>query len=101
MITESFGKLYNDAGELVAEGSCQIDHERGSVTLHPVVDTPLLSRQQGLLRLSCEDGSEFAITDHIIRFRLNVPGSQPGPTYRLYMAGAPGLRSTASEGEGR
>ena len=101
MITESFGKLYNAAGELVAEGSCLVDHEHGSVTLRPIIDTPLLSRQKGLLWLRCEDGSEFAITDRIIRFRLNVPSAPPGPAYRLYMQGAPGLRSTGSEGEGR
>jgi hypothetical protein len=101
VITDSFGKLFNDGGELVAEGSCQVDHEKGSVTLRPIVDTPLLSRQEGVLRLVLDDGGEFQISDRIIRFRLNVPGVPYGPAYRLYMLGAPGLRSTGSGGEMR
>ena len=92
MITDSFGKLYNDGGELVAEGPCQVDHDRGSVTLRPVIDTPLLTRQQhGALRLVLDDGGVLAMTDRIIRFRLNAPGVPSGPAYRLYVAGAPGL----------
>ncbi len=85
---DAFGKLYNENGEILAEGSCQVDVEKGSVTLRPIVDTPLLSRQRGLMRLELEDGSEFSLTDRVIRFRLNVPGAQPGAAYRLYLVGA-------------
>ncbi len=82
---DAFGKLYNQEGEILAEGNCQVDEGRGSVTLRPLVDTPLLNRSQGELRLELEDGSFFYLTDRIIRFRLNVPGTPPGPTYRLFL----------------
>jgi hypothetical protein len=83
LIQDAFGKLYNDANELVAEGSCQIDHERGVVNMRPVIDSPLMERQHGTLRLDLDDGTELGVTDQIIRFRLNAPGVPPGPSYRL------------------
>ena len=84
---DAFGKLYNEAGEIVAEGNCQVDAEKGIVTMRPLIDSPLISRQTGLLRLELEDGSEFTLTDRVIRFRLNVPGKPAGAAYRLYMVG--------------
>jgi hypothetical protein len=87
LILESFGKLYTQNNEIVAEGSCQVDMERGSVTMRPIVDTPLISRQKGNLRLELDDGTELTIREGIIRFRLNVPGAPPGPAYRLFVAG--------------
>ena len=88
MIVDSFGKLYNDRDEIVAEGTCQVDVERGNITMRPIVDTPLLSRQRGTLRLELDDGSQLLISDRIIRFRLNVPGVPPGAAYRLFVSGA-------------
>ena len=93
MIKDSFGKLYNDSGEIVAEGPCQVDAEHGSVTLRPIVDTPLLGRQHGVLRLELDDGAELPISDRIIRFRLNLPGVPPGPAYRLYFTSQERLHS--------
>jgi hypothetical protein len=93
MILDSFGKLYNDGGELVAEGSCQVDLDRGSVTLRPVIDTPLITRQQGLLRLVLDDGAEFSVSASVIRFRLNVPGVPPGPAYRLVFSDTQRMRA--------
>jgi hypothetical protein len=87
VIRDSFGKLYNQGGEIVAEGSCQVDEERGSVTLRPLIDTPLLSRQQGVLRLFLDEGDELSVSSRVIRFRLNVPGSPPGAAYRLFIQG--------------
>ena len=86
MLLEGFGKLCNQAGEILAEGTCQIDVEHGSITLRPLIDTPLLSREQGTLRLEMEDGSEISLTDHVIRFRLNLPGVPPGAAYRLFIS---------------
>ena len=87
MIVESFGKLYTQQNEIVAEGSCLVDMDRGSVTMRPVVDTPMISRQRGNLRLELDDGTELTIREGIIRFRLNVAGAPPGPAYRLFVAG--------------
>jgi hypothetical protein len=98
LILDAFGKLYNDGGELVAEGNCQVDVERGTVTLRPIIDTPLLSRQEGLLRLVLEDGTEFSLSHNAIRFRLNVPGVPPGPAYRLSFAGHSSAEGRAAGG---
>ena len=78
-------KLYNEGNELVADGTCEVDTERGSVTLRPTFDTPTISRQHGLLRLEMEDGAEFYLSDRVIRFRLHVPGLPPGAAYRLFL----------------
>lgn len=97
MILDSFGKLFTASGEIVAEGSCQVDMDRGSVTLRPVVDTPLLSRQKGTMRLVLDDGTELAIREGLIRFRLNTPGAIPGPAYRLFVAGGGTSPAQAAE----
>ena len=88
MVIDTFGKLFMQSGEIVAEGPCQVDMERGSVTLRPLVDTPLLSREKEPMRLVLDDGMELSIRAGIIRFRLNTPGTPPGPAYRLFVAGA-------------
>jgi hypothetical protein len=93
MIQDAFGTLRNEAGEIVAEGNCQVDVDRGSATMRPIIDTPLLSRQQGVLYLRLDDGAEYAVSDRIIRFRLNVTGVPPGPAYRLTFADKGRLRS--------
>ena len=97
MSFNGFGRLFNHGGEIIAEGNCDVDPERGVVNLHPLYDNPLIGRQHGLLRLELEDGSAFSISDRVIRFRLNVPGARPGPAYRLFFAGE--LRSTPASGE--
>jgi len=86
MLNESFGRVFNANGEIVAEGSCSIDLERGSVTLHPVFDNALLPREAGELRLALDDGSEYTLKKGVIRFRLNVPGAPIGNAYRMFIA---------------
>ncbi len=83
MITSAYGKLYNQGGELVAEGTCQVDDERGSVTIRPPYEMPLLERQHGMLRLELEDGSELTLSDRVLRFRVSLPGAPSGNLYRL------------------
>jgi hypothetical protein len=97
LILESFGKLYTQQNEIVAEGSCLVDMERGSVTMRPEVDTPMISRQTGSLRLELDDGTELTIREGIIRFRLNVAGAPPGPAYRLFVAGGGTSPARAAE----
>jgi hypothetical protein len=89
--------LYTQHNEIVAEGSCLVDMDRGSVTMRPIVDTPLISRQKGNLRLELDDGTELTIRAGIIRFRLNVAGNPPGPAYRLFVAGGGTSQTRAAE----
>ena len=93
MIREGFGKLYNTEHELVAEGHCQVDDVRGTITMRPVIDTPTLSRQRGRMRVELEDGSEITVTDNIIRFRLNLPNVPGGAAYRMFFADKPPMPS--------
>ncbi len=90
MIRDSFGKLFNSGGEIVAEGPCQVDEENGRVTMRPLIDTSLLSRQHGTLRLALDDGDDLMVSANMIRFRLNVPGVPPGPAYRLFIQASAG-----------
>jgi hypothetical protein len=85
LLNESFGRVFNDHGEIVAEGNCSLDMESGRVTLHPVFDSPLLSRTPGALRLALDDGTEWSLKKGVIQFRLNVPGVPPGPAYRMFL----------------
>lgn len=91
MISSSFGKIANEQGEIVAEGACEVDDGRGSVTLRPILDMPLLERQHGTLRLFLDDGSELLLTDRVIHFRVNLPGQRPGSIYRMFIAHQQGL----------
>ena len=97
MVIDSFGKLFTQSGEIMAEGPCQVDVERGSVTLRPLVDTPLLSREKETMRLVLDDGMELSIRAGIIRFRLNASGAPPGPGYRLFVAGVGMSQTPAAE----
>jgi hypothetical protein len=97
VIYDSQGKLWNEHNEIVAEGNCQVDNDHGSVTFRPIIDTPLLSREQGPLRLELEDGTELELTARVIRFRLNVPGVPPGAAYRLFFTPQQRLRSAGGD----
>ena len=97
MAYSSFGKLFNVNGELIAEGNCEVDAERGTVSFHPVYDNPELGRQTGAIRLDLDDGGSLLLSDHVIRYRLNAPGVPPGWVYRLFLAGM-SAEQTASGG---
>jgi hypothetical protein len=90
LIIESFGKLFTESGEIVAEGSCQIDIERGTVTMRPMIDTPLITRHKGPLHLRLDDGTSFKVRPGIIKYNLNVPGAPAGPAYRMFVTGGDG-----------
>lgn len=97
MTTSAFGKLFTSGGEILAEGNCQIDEERGSVTLRPLIDTPMLSRETAELRLELENGSQYHLSPRVIRYRLNVPGEPPGFAYRFSFATTPKRRAAGGE----
>ncbi len=90
MIIESFGKLFTESGEIVAEGSCQIDMDRGSVTMRPIIDTPLITRHTGPLHLRLDDGTSYKVRPGIIKYNLNVPGAPAGPAYRMSVTNGDG-----------
>ncbi len=87
------GKLFNFDNEVVAEGSCEVDAARGTVTFHPYLDNPAIDRQRGDLRLELETGLHLALSDRVIRYRLNAPGALPSFAYRLSFTEAQKARS--------
>ena len=93
MAFSAAGKLYNLDNEVVAEGSCEVDPERGTVTFHPYLDNPAIDRQRGDLRLELETGLHLDLTDRVIRYRLNAPGRPGGFAYRLSFTEAQKARS--------
>jgi hypothetical protein len=97
---ESFGKLFTESGEIVAEGSCQINMERGSVTMRPLIDTPLITRHSGPMHLSLDDGTTYKVRPGIIKYNLNVPGSPPGPAYRMTVTNGNGSPTAGREATG-
>ncbi len=98
MISSSFGKVANQHGEIVAEGACEVDDARGSVTMRPILDMPLLERQRGPLTLTLDDGSELLLTERVIHFKVNLPGERPGSIYRMFIARQQGLTRWAPAG---
>lgn len=100
MILESFGKLFTESGEIIAEGSCLINMERGSVTMHPVIDTPLITRHSGPMHLNLDDGSSFRVRPGIIKYNLNVPGAPAGPAYRMSLVGGSSSTTVGQEATG-
>jgi hypothetical protein len=86
VITTVYGKLFNQEGELVAEGPCEINDDRRSVTLRPPFETPMLERQHGTLRLDLDDGTQLSVSSRVLHFRTNLPGYPPGNVYRLLLS---------------
>jgi hypothetical protein len=84
MITKLHGKVFNEGGELVGEGACDVDEERGAVTLRPAYNMPALENQHTALRLELEDGSELALSHRVIKLRVNRPDAAPASVYRLF-----------------
>ena len=50
------GKLLNTEGEFIASGPCELDRERGEVTMWPSWEMHMLERERGALLLELEDG---------------------------------------------
>lgn len=77
------GKLLNAAGEFIANGPCEVNRERGEVTMWPSWEMHMLERERGELRLELGDGTQFAISDKHLTFKLQGPTEQRVSVYRL------------------
>ena len=64
------GKLSNSEGEFIASGPCEIDRERGEVTMWPAWELHMLERERGILALELEDGRTLQISDRHLTFKL-------------------------------
>jgi hypothetical protein len=77
------GKLTNAGGEFIASGPCEVNRERGEVTMWPSWEMHMLERERGALSLELEDGTQFAISDKHLTFKLQGPAEQRISVYRL------------------
>ena len=77
------GKLTNAGGEFIASGPCEVNHERGEVTMWPSWEMHMLERERGELMLTLEDGTRFGISDKHLTFKLQGPTEQRISVYRL------------------
>ena len=77
------GKLTNAGGEFIASGPCEVNGERGEVTMWPSWEMHMLERERGELMLTLEDGSLLGISDKHLTFKLQGPAEQRISVYRL------------------
>ena len=77
------GKLTNTDGEFIASGPCEVDRERGEVTMWPAWEVHLLEREQGALVLDLDDGTRLDIHARHLTFKLHGPQEQRTTVYRL------------------
>jgi hypothetical protein len=77
------GKLTNAEGEFIASGPCEVNHDRGEVTMWPSWEMHMLERERGELLLTLEDGTRLPISDRHLTFKLQGPTEQRISVYRL------------------
>jgi hypothetical protein len=77
------GKLTNTDGEFIANGPCEVNRERGEVTMWPSWQLHMLERERGELKLELADGAMLRISDKHLTFKLQGPTEQRISVYRL------------------
>ena len=77
------GKLLNANGEFIANGPCEVNRERGEVTMWPSWEMHMLERERGELVLEMDDGARFVISDKHLTFKLQGAAEQRISVYRL------------------
>lgn len=77
------GKLTNQDGEFIASGPCEVNRDRGEITMWPSWEMHMLERERGALKLTLENGASFDISDKHLTFKLQGPTPQRISVYRL------------------
>ena len=77
------GKLTNTEGEFIANGPCEVNRDRGEVTMWPSWELHMLERERGELKLELGDGTRMRISDKHLTFKLQGPTEQRISVYRL------------------
>jgi hypothetical protein len=73
----------NSEGETIAKGSCELNEERGEITLRPFLDAGLIDKATSRLFVEMEDGRTFELTSRYMRFRLYTPDGERQSIYRM------------------
>lgn len=77
------GKLTNQEGEFIASGPCEINRDRGEITMWPSWEMHMLERERGALKLTLENGMSYDISDKHLTFKLQGAAPQRISVYRL------------------
>ncbi len=77
------GKLMNGEGEFVASGPCEINRDRGEVTMWPSWEMHMLERERGALTLHLEDSTTLYLSDKHLTFKLRGTSEHRISVYRL------------------
>ena len=85
-------RLYNDGGELIAEGPCWLDEPAGRATLEPEHEPGVIQKERGQFTLELDSGRSVAVSDKPMIFRLGsgADGVSAGgrrSVYRLRLLG--------------
>jgi hypothetical protein len=80
------GKLTNSEGEFIASGPCEVNRERGEITMWPSWELHMLERERGRLSLSLEDGRVLDLSDRHHTLKLQGPSEQRITVYRRRLA---------------
>lgn len=77
------GKLTNAEGEFIASGTCELNLDKGEVTMWPSFEAHMLERERGELALEMADGRRMRISDRHLTFKLQGATEQRISVYRL------------------
>jgi hypothetical protein len=87
-----FAKLLNAGRELIAEGTCHLDHASSTITLETSREPGDLLKERGTLSVQLESGASYAVSDRPLVFRIWPPDRagedrQHRTLYRFRMVG--------------
>jgi hypothetical protein len=70
-------------GELIASGTCEVNRDRGEVTMWPSFEVHALERERGPLMLTLDDMRVLNISERHLTFKLQGEAEQRISVYRL------------------
>lgn len=91
------GKLYNEGGEVIAEGPCELNEERSHVSMWPTLEKGLFERERGVMTLELEGGAALRISERRLRLRLNPPHGPRSAIYRMQVEAEPNAEAAAPD----
>lgn len=83
------GKLYNEGGEVIAEGPCELSDEGSRVSMWPTLEKGLFERERGAMTLELECGAALRISERRLRLRINLPHGPRSAIYRMQVEAEP------------
>lgn len=83
------GKLYNQGGEVIAEGPCELNEDGSHASMWPTLEKGLFERERGVMTLELEGGAALRISERRLRLRINPPHGPRSAIYRMQVEAEP------------